>query len=271
MHSEGQADRSPSEGSEGCGQQPVLSSSVGFPALGFGGCRLTGIEVVIGNASSTDALVGAVPADLVLACGVLGNLSDSDVQRTVQAMPELCAEHGVVIWTRHTWPPDLTPRIRHWFSKAGFNELHFASPGPESYSVGMHELRDPPRPMISGKRLFSFIDPATRPPSQQATPRGVSEFVVGRLHEASERCLTPSFQGPMCSDGVRTVFVALPAVTAERDENPANKESRRADSNRGPLHYEGRRGSSPALRFRSTKPKASVARAPSVTSFCRGV
>jgi hypothetical protein len=30
-----------------------------------------------------------------------------------------------VIWTRHRRPPDLTPRIRAWFTSAGFEELAF--------------------------------------------------------------------------------------------------------------------------------------------------
>jgi hypothetical protein len=47
-------------------------------------------------------------------------------------------------------------------------------------------------------------------------------------------------------------------VTAEELIRQAR--SRRADSNRGPLHYERRRGSSARLTFRSTKPNSGVAR-----------
>ena len=39
-----------------------------------------GIDVVCADAGSTDAYVGAVPADLVLVCGVFGNTSDGDVE-----------------------------------------------------------------------------------------------------------------------------------------------------------------------------------------------
>jgi hypothetical protein len=147
---------------------PELSASARQRAAAAG---LANIEVVVADASCTDALVGAVPADLVLACGVFGNLSDRDVQRTVDAMPELCAAGGAVIWTRHTWPPDLTPQIRRWFALAGFVELRFTSPGIESYAVGVNELRVKPRSMPPGKRLFTFIDPLTRPPSRRATQR----------------------------------------------------------------------------------------------------
>jgi hypothetical protein len=128
------------------------------------------VEVVVGDASCTDAFVGAVPADLVLACGVFGNLSDEDVERTVRAMPELCAQRGVVLWTRHNWLPDLNPSICRWFTDAGFIERGFVSPRPESYAVGMNELRASPQRLSPGTRLFTFIDPQTRPPSERATP-----------------------------------------------------------------------------------------------------
>jgi len=122
------------------------------------------VEVIAGDASITDSFAGAVPADLVLACGVFGNLSDEDVERTVKAMPQLCARHGVVIWTRHTWSPDLNPRIRQWFSEAGFKELTFDSPGPDAYAVGMNELQASPRPLPRATRLFTFNAAARRSP-----------------------------------------------------------------------------------------------------------
>jgi hypothetical protein len=52
---------------------------------------------------------------------------------------------------------------------------------------------------------------------------------------------------------------------------PANRRSRRADSNRGPLHYEGRLGSSLVLGFRTTQPDSCVAddrRCPRVPRAC---
>jgi Putative methyltransferase len=117
---------------------------------------LDGVEVVRGDASITDAYVGAVPADLILFCGVFGNVSDEDVRNTVELLPQLCAEGAVVIWTRHTWPPDLTPEIREWFASAGFREEAFDSPGSESFSVGVHRLVESPVPLEPGRRLFTF-------------------------------------------------------------------------------------------------------------------
>jgi hypothetical protein len=66
---------------------------------------LGGIEIVTGDASVTDAYAGAVPADLVLVCGVFGNIPDDDVHRTIDALPQLCGRDATVIWTRHRGPP----------------------------------------------------------------------------------------------------------------------------------------------------------------------
>ncbi len=117
---------------------------------------LDGIEVVTGDAGVTDAYAGAVPADLVLACGVLGNVPDEDAERTVRSLPQLCAAGATVVWTRHRRSPDLTPQIRAWFAEAGFRERAFDSPGPDSFSVGVHRLEGRPLPLERGLRLFAF-------------------------------------------------------------------------------------------------------------------
>ena len=114
------------------------------------------VEVVTADASETNAYLGAVPADLVLMCGVFGNVSDEDVERTVRLLPGFCAREALVIWTRGRRLPDLTPAIRRWFGEAGFEERAFESPGPDSYSVGMHQLIGEPAPLQSDRRLFTF-------------------------------------------------------------------------------------------------------------------
>jgi hypothetical protein len=73
-----------------------------------------GVEVLEADAGCTDAYVGAVPAHIVLACGVFGNISDDNIHPTVSALPGLCAPGAVVIWTRHRAEPDLTPLVRHY-------------------------------------------------------------------------------------------------------------------------------------------------------------
>ena len=52
---------------------------------------LHGIESVVGDASVTDAYHGAVPADLILLCGVFGNINKIDVTNTINHLPQLKA------------------------------------------------------------------------------------------------------------------------------------------------------------------------------------
>lgn len=72
---------------------------------------LTQVEVVTGDAAQTVAYAGLVPATLVLACGVFGNITDEDVARTIRCCAGLCAAGGTVVWTRGRREPDLIPQI----------------------------------------------------------------------------------------------------------------------------------------------------------------
>src|ERR1700749_2578476 len=78
---------------------------------------LDGVEVLQGDAGITDACAGAVPAQIVVACGIFGNITGSDIQATVAALPSLCAPGALVLWTRHRRPPDLTPGIPAWLGE----------------------------------------------------------------------------------------------------------------------------------------------------------
>ncbi|MEO8328656.1 MAG: SAM-dependent methyltransferase [Candidatus Nanopelagicales bacterium] len=52
---------------------------------------LKGIEVVQADASYTTVCEDSVPADVVLLCGIFGNVSDEDVHNTVRNTSRLCA------------------------------------------------------------------------------------------------------------------------------------------------------------------------------------
>jgi hypothetical protein len=118
---------------------------------------LDGIEVVCGDASLTDAYVGAVPAGLVLVCGVFGNIADEDIRRTVVSLPQFCAAGATVVWTRHRLPPDVTPTVRSWFAAAGFQEVAFDAPSDAFFGVGCNHLVADPVPLVAGQQLFEFV------------------------------------------------------------------------------------------------------------------
>jgi hypothetical protein len=118
---------------------------------------LHGVEAVCGDAGRLANYVGATPADLIVVCGVFGNVSDDDVARLIHALPAMCSKRANVIWTRHRRVPDLTPHIRSWFAISGFAERAFVSPGPERFSVGRHEMVVPPQTTAIDERLFTFV------------------------------------------------------------------------------------------------------------------
>jgi hypothetical protein len=134
-------------------RDPILAARARDTA---GRSALRGVEVVCGDAACTDNYTGAVPADVVLACGIFGNIGDGEVRRTIDALPGICREGAFVIWTREPDVPDPTPTVRRWFAEAGFDEVVFVSPGRKRSTVGMHRLTGPSRPLPAGERLFTF-------------------------------------------------------------------------------------------------------------------
>jgi Putative methyltransferase len=117
----------------------------------------TGLSTVdVRRADAGDLGSYPEPADLLLMVGVFGNIDDTDVRRTVAALPHLCQPAATVIWTRSRRHPDLTGSIRGWFAAAGFAEDAFDAPDDALFSVGVHHLtRAPTAPPPTG-RLFTF-------------------------------------------------------------------------------------------------------------------
>ena len=117
----------------------------------------TGVVVETSDAALASVYRDVVPADIVLACGIFGNVSDADVQACVKSLSMLCAPGATVVWTRHRGEPDLTPTIRTWFEEAGFDEIGFDGVPDGPQSVGANRLRVDPLPFDPTKRFFEFI------------------------------------------------------------------------------------------------------------------
>jgi hypothetical protein len=118
---------------------------------------LSEIEIRCDDAGRSDTYADVPRADLVLACGVFGNVSDGDVLRTVRALPELCHRGATVICTRSRRAPDLTPTLRSWLAQTGFEELAFRAPDDVLFAVGAHLLRVEPKPLVAGRTWFRFV------------------------------------------------------------------------------------------------------------------
>jgi len=122
------------------------------------------VDVREGDAGLVATFADALPADILLLCGIFGNVSDADIRRTATAAAGMCAQSATVIWTRHRREPDLTPAIRCWFADAGFDEIAFEAPATGTLTgVGVGRLRpDTARAAGAhapdGRRLFTFTD-----------------------------------------------------------------------------------------------------------------
>ena len=127
---------------------PELSAAAARTAL-------PGTEIVHGDAGVTATFAHALPADLLLLCGIFGNVPADDVRRTLDAVPALVAPGGFVIWTRGASEPDQREAVRGWAREAGLQEVAWSG-SPEPFSVGLAqrpvELAEAELP----ERLFAF-------------------------------------------------------------------------------------------------------------------
>ena len=110
---------------------------------------LTGLEIVEGDASLTASFEGAVPANIILACGIFGWISDKEILHTIEQLPTLCAPQATIVWTDHR------DTVRRWFSQQGFEELAFQGE-PGRFGVGVHRLTSDPKPFDPRVKLFTF-------------------------------------------------------------------------------------------------------------------
>jgi hypothetical protein len=124
------------------------------------------VRVERGDAAQSRWYAGYVPADLVLVCGVFGNISAADIARTIRAVSGWCKPGGHVIWTRHRRPPDATPAIRADFATAGFTEVAFVAPPDTVMTVGHHRFDGDPAetpPFHPEVTLFDFVGDGSAP------------------------------------------------------------------------------------------------------------
>ena len=118
---------------------------------------LATIEIIEADAADTSVYARAVPASVILVCGVFGNIIAADIRATIAELPHLCAPSATVIWTRHRRPPDLTPAIRRWFLEERFAELSFDTEPDVSFGVGTARFMGQPQPLRPGRTLFRFV------------------------------------------------------------------------------------------------------------------
>jgi Methyltransferase domain len=115
------------------------------------------VTVVVGDAGLAKTWQEVLPVDLLMLCGVFGNISEADIHTTIEAARGLLTPGGSVIWTRGYFDhEDLRPQVREWFADAGFREIAFDSE-PTGYGVGVNRLASEAPFTSVPDRLFSFV------------------------------------------------------------------------------------------------------------------
>jgi hypothetical protein len=142
--------------------------------------------VVTGDASLASQYADIAPADLVLVCGLFGNVTDADIEAMAGYCTQLCATGGAVIWTRGRWEPDLTPQVCAWFEERGFERVWLSDVGePGGQRVGAHRFTGTPAPLTRDAVMFTFVGHnAAQGPARSrlpglSGPAGPEDAVVG--------------------------------------------------------------------------------------------
>lgn len=114
------------------------------------------VTVVVGDAGATATWLEHVPVDLLMLCGIFGNICVDDIQQTIAATPAMVSPHGAVIWTRGAFAQqDLRPQIRQWFRAAGWLELAYEAE-PEGFGVGVNQRTAATDGIGLPERLFTL-------------------------------------------------------------------------------------------------------------------
>ena len=134
-----------------------LAAKVGLPV----GTGQGAVEIVTGDASLTSQYAELAPADVVLACGLFGNMTDANIERVTGYSTQLCKTGGTVIWTRgrrmaHVpGARDLVPQVCAWFEERGFERVWLS--GPEyQHCCGAHRFTGTPAPLERDATMFTF-------------------------------------------------------------------------------------------------------------------
>jgi hypothetical protein len=118
-------------------------------------------EFVQGDATMSSVYEGGVPADLVLVCGVFGNLPPLEVHRLVRSLCCLCKHGGFVIWTRGLFEAgdDSITIVRELLGESEFEEVSFKTTPNGRMGVGTHRYFGQTLPLPYDQQLFVFSSP----------------------------------------------------------------------------------------------------------------
>ncbi|OUL20991.1 SAM-dependent methyltransferase [Nostoc sp. T09] len=116
------------------------------------------IEFINGDATISANYVGAVPADIVIVCGVFGNLADeAELKRLLDNLSFLSKQGAFVIWTRgDTNGIRYSEIARKVFQDYKFEEVKFKFTATGDMGVGINRYIGENLPAPKEQQLFVF-------------------------------------------------------------------------------------------------------------------
>lgn len=118
----------------------------------------TQIEFVNGDATLSSNYVGAVPANIVLVCGIFGNLADeAQLNRLLRNLQFLAKTGAFIIWTRgHRDGIAYSDIVRKNLRETNFEEVDFRLTLTGDMGVGLHRYLGETAPLPRNEQLFVF-------------------------------------------------------------------------------------------------------------------
>jgi hypothetical protein len=116
------------------------------------------IEYLHADATISSNYVGAVPADIVIVCGVFGNLANEvELQRLLKNLSFLSKKGTFVIWTRgHSHGIPYSEIVRKYMRESEFEEVDFRLTATGDMGVGIHRYIGENATKPKQEQLFVF-------------------------------------------------------------------------------------------------------------------
>ncbi|MEH2459149.1 class I SAM-dependent methyltransferase family protein [Nostoc sp.] len=122
------------------------------------------IEFINGDATLAANYVEAVPADIVIVCGVFGNLADeAELNRLLDNLSFLSKQGAFIIWTRgHSNGITYSETVRKILRTSGFEEVNFKLTPTRDMGVGLHRYLGENLAVPKEQELFVFSGIASK-------------------------------------------------------------------------------------------------------------
>lgn len=116
------------------------------------------IEFINGDATAAANYVGVVPADIVIVCGIFGNLADeNELNRLLGNLGFLSKKDAFILWTRgHSNGIAYSETVRKYFREFGFEEVNFKLTATGDMGVGIHRYLGENVAVSKEQQLFVF-------------------------------------------------------------------------------------------------------------------